>query len=214
MRRRRWRGRRRCWATTIGCCGRAWRRAARPRRRGATRRRGTAGAWSVPRALPAAGRGRRTGHRGSLQENRAKHSRAQENRERGRYCCQTHVRPPSLGSSQALGRQEPEFPPISVNPTLSGQFEAESTNPPIIRCKSHLPVTIPPAWWAAGQGLGLEYAAGDRAGQHVGGDGAEFREFVDRVGERPAAGRRREHGVAVERSYAPDRWRGRARPAP
>ena len=59
---------------------------------------------------------RRAGHRGPLQENRAKHSRAQDDRERGRYCCQTHVRPPSLGFCKRLGRREPEFPPISLIP--------------------------------------------------------------------------------------------------
>ena len=47
-------------------------------------------------------------------------------------------------------------------------------------------MTIPPAPdAAAGERRGLEYAAGDRAGQNIGGDGAELGELVDRIGERP-----------------------------
>src|SRR5262245_14109235 len=58
---------------------------------------------------------------------------------------------------------------------------------------------IPPAWGAAGQRFGLEYAARDGPRQRVGGNAPKLGDLVDSVGERAAAGRGGEYGIAVER---------------
>src|SRR5712692_6530932 len=101
-------------------------------------------------------------------------------------------------------RHRPKAPPtklrpVALNPTLSGQFEAESTNPAAIGAKKSLTVAILPAGWAGGQCLGLEHTPRHRTRQHVGGDGAELGQLVDCVFERPPAGRGGEYRIAVER---------------
>src|SRR6516225_3208958 len=88
---------------------------------------------------------------------------------------------------------------MSLNPTLSGQFEAESTSCAIICAKASAAVAIPPAGWAAWQCLRLKDPASDRPGQRIGANGAELRELVDGIAERSAPGRGGEYGVAVKR---------------
>src|SRR5262249_52953393 len=64
-----------------------------------------------------------------------------QNRQRGRDRRQTHVRPSKLGPFKPNPCNGPKFRPISLNPTLSGQFEAEATKPAIIRAKGAEPAS-------------------------------------------------------------------------
>ena len=59
------------------------------------------------------GRGRRRRNGGFLEENGAKYRHAQHNRQRGRNCCQTHVRPPNPRGAPLI-RYRPSFGPYPL----------------------------------------------------------------------------------------------------
>src|SRR5262249_4535477 len=54
--------------------------------------------------------GRRQRKGGFLKENYTKDRHTQHNRQRGRYCCQTHVRPPTLNICRNCATFFPSFP--------------------------------------------------------------------------------------------------------